>query len=87
MKRRDFFKSAGLGAVAGLGFPGESVSRAQSASIKQYGSLGSTGLKIGDILFGCGDCENKCPARDHAAIRVTSVGETRSKTNRMILEK
>ncbi|VAX15603.1 4Fe-4S ferredoxin iron-sulfur binding domain protein, partial [hydrothermal vent metagenome] len=39
------------------------------------------------LCVGCGICENKCPVRDHAAIRVTSVGETRSKTNRMILEK
>ena len=35
--------------------------------------------------IGCGICENKCPVTDHAAIRVTSVGETRSKRNRMIL--
>ncbi|VAX16167.1 Ferredoxin [hydrothermal vent metagenome] len=55
MKRRDFFKSAGLTAVAGLGFPGESVARTQPVSIKKYGVLGKTGLKIGDISFGCGD--------------------------------
>ncbi len=37
------------------------------------------------LCIGCGICENKCPVRDYAAIRVTSVGETRSKNNRMIL--
>ncbi|MBF0369515.1 MAG: 4Fe-4S binding protein [Magnetococcales bacterium] len=36
--------------------------------------------------IGCGICENKCPVTDKAAIRVTSVGETRSKRNRMILD-
>ena len=35
---------------------------------------------------GCGICENKCPVQDLPAIRVTSVGETRSLTNRMILK-
>ncbi len=38
------------------------------------------------LCIGCGICENKCPVRDLAAIRVTSVGETRSKTNKMILK-
>ncbi|MBF0455415.1 MAG: 4Fe-4S binding protein [Magnetococcales bacterium] len=36
--------------------------------------------------IGCGICENKCPVMDKAAIRVTSVGESRSKKNRMILD-
>ncbi|MBF0135441.1 MAG: 4Fe-4S binding protein [Magnetococcales bacterium] len=36
--------------------------------------------------IGCGICENKCPVVDQAAIRVTSVGETRSQRNRMILK-
>jgi polyferredoxin len=36
--------------------------------------------------IGCGICENKCPVSDKAAIRVTSVGESRSKKNRMILD-
>ncbi|MBF0540293.1 MAG: 4Fe-4S binding protein [Nitrospirae bacterium] len=35
--------------------------------------------------IGCGICENKCPVHDRAAIYVTSVGESRSKTNKMIL--
>ncbi|MBF0620638.1 MAG: 4Fe-4S binding protein [Magnetococcales bacterium] len=35
--------------------------------------------------IGCGICENKCPVQDKAAIRVTSVGESRSKQNKMIL--
>ena len=36
--------------------------------------------------IGCGICENKCPVLDKPAIRVTSIGESRSKTNRMILK-
>ncbi|MCP3677055.1 MAG: 4Fe-4S dicluster domain-containing protein, partial [Deltaproteobacteria bacterium] len=39
------------------------------------------------LCIGCGICENKCPVEDKAAIRVTSVGETRSQVNRMLLEK
>ena len=39
-----------------------------------------------ELCIGCGICENQCPVIDHAAIRVTSVGETRSKTNRMLLK-
>jgi polyferredoxin len=38
-----------------------------------------------ELCIGCGICENKCPVQDRPAIRVTSIGETRSKTNQMIL--
>lgn len=38
------------------------------------------------LCIGCGICENKCPVHDLPAIRVTSIGESRSRTNRMILE-
>lgn len=38
------------------------------------------------LCIGCGICENKCPVEDLAAIRVTSVGETRSPFNRMMLK-
>jgi ferredoxin len=34
---------------------------------------------------GCGICENKCPVHDRPAVKVTSIGESRSATNRMIL--
>ncbi len=34
---------------------------------------------------GCGICENRCPVGEEAAIRVTSVGETRDPLNRMLL--
>ncbi|MBF0183272.1 MAG: 4Fe-4S binding protein [Magnetococcales bacterium] len=37
------------------------------------------------LCIGCGICENKCPVADQAAIRVTSVGESRSEQNKMIL--
>ncbi len=35
---------------------------------------------------GCGICQNKCPVKDLPAIRVSSIGETRSRTNQMILK-
>ncbi|MDT8448464.1 MAG: 4Fe-4S binding protein [bacterium] len=35
--------------------------------------------------IGCGICENQCPVIDHPAIRVTSVGESRSRKNQMLL--
>ena len=34
---------------------------------------------------GCGICENRCPVGEEAAIRVSSVGETRAPLNRMLL--
>jgi ferredoxin len=39
-----------------------------------------------DLCVGCGICENKCPVHDRPAIRVSSIGETRSRTNQMILK-
>ncbi len=39
-----------------------------------------------DLCIGCGICENKCPVVDDPAIYVTSVGETRSEKNRLLLE-
>jgi len=35
--------------------------------------------------IGCGICENVCPIIDKPAIYVTSIGETRSKTNQILL--
>ncbi|MGN7613141.1 4Fe-4S dicluster domain-containing protein [Magnetococcales bacterium HHB-1] len=37
--------------------------------------------------IGCGICENKCPVKDLAAIRVTAIGESRTPANRMLLKK
>jgi formate hydrogenlyase subunit 6/NADH:ubiquinone oxidoreductase subunit I len=34
---------------------------------------------------GCGACEYACPVRDRPAVYVTSVGESRSRTNQFIL--
>jgi polyferredoxin len=34
---------------------------------------------------GCGACEYACPLQDHPAVYVTSVGETRSATNQILL--
>jgi polyferredoxin len=36
--------------------------------------------------WGCGICETRCPVFDRAAIRVTSVGESRSPQNRIMLK-
>ena len=38
------------------------------------------------LCVGCGICENHCPVGEKAAIRVTSVGESRNPLNRMVLE-
>lgn len=39
-----------------------------------------------DPCTGCGICENKCPVVDQPAIYVTSVGESRSEKNQMLLD-
>ncbi|MBF0422417.1 MAG: 4Fe-4S binding protein [Magnetococcales bacterium] len=39
-----------------------------------------------DLCIGCGICEHKCPVGGEAAIRVSSIGESRSATNRMLLK-
>ncbi len=38
-----------------------------------------------DRCVGCGICENRCPVGERAAIRVSSVGETRDPLNRLLL--
>jgi ferredoxin len=38
------------------------------------------------LCIGCGICEYKCPVKDQPAIRISSVGETRSSHNRILLE-
>jgi MauM/NapG family ferredoxin protein len=37
-----------------------------------------------DLCIGCGICQNKCPVSDQAAIRVSSVGETRNFSNQVL---
>jgi ferredoxin len=37
------------------------------------------------LCTGCGICEKECPVQDYRAIRVSSVGETRSSANQMLL--
>ena len=39
-----------------------------------------------ELCTGCGICENKCPVVDDPAVYVTSVGETRSEKNRLLLQ-
>ena len=36
--------------------------------------------------IGCGICERECPVTDEAAIRVTAIGETRSRDRRLLLD-
>jgi formate hydrogenlyase subunit 6/NADH:ubiquinone oxidoreductase subunit I len=38
-----------------------------------------------ELCIGCGICEKKCPVVDRPAIYVTSIGETRSKENQLLL--
>lgn len=38
------------------------------------------------LCIGCGACEKVCPVQDEPAVYVTNVGETRSKTNVILLE-
>jgi len=38
-----------------------------------------------ELCIGCGACETKCPVTDKPAIYVTSIGESRSKTNQILL--
>ncbi|HIE51868.1 MAG TPA: 4Fe-4S dicluster domain-containing protein [Armatimonadetes bacterium] len=35
--------------------------------------------------IGCGICEHECPVKDHPAIRVTAIGETRSRERSLLL--
>jgi polyferredoxin len=39
-----------------------------------------------ELCVGCGACEFACPIEDRPAIYITSVGETRSKTNQILLK-
>jgi ferredoxin len=38
------------------------------------------------LCIGCGICEAKCPVSDRPAVHVTSIGETRSRKNQMLLD-
>jgi polyferredoxin len=37
------------------------------------------------LCIGCGICEHECPVKDHRAIRVSAVGETRSQDRSLLL--
>jgi polyferredoxin/Pyruvate/2-oxoacid:ferredoxin oxidoreductase delta subunit len=39
------------------------------------------------LCIGCGICEAKCPVGDHAAVYVTNIGESRSRTNQLLLSR
>ena len=39
------------------------------------------------LCTGCGACEYACPVFDRKAVYVTSVGESRSETNQILLER
>ena len=38
------------------------------------------------LCIGCGICEHECPVTDEAAIRVTAIGETRSRERRLLMD-
>ncbi len=38
------------------------------------------------LCIGCGICEHECPVKDHAAIRVSAIGETRSEERRLLMD-
>jgi ferredoxin len=38
------------------------------------------------LCIGCGICEHECPVKDHAAIRVTAIGETRSEERGLLMD-
>jgi formate hydrogenlyase subunit 6/NADH:ubiquinone oxidoreductase subunit I len=38
-----------------------------------------------DRCIGCGICEAKCPVGNRPAVYVTNIGESRSKTNQLLL--
>jgi len=40
-----------------------------------------------ELCTGCGACENACPVIDQPAVYITSVGETRSTRNQILLER
>ena len=39
------------------------------------------------LCVGCGACEYACPVHDHPAVYVLSIGESRSKTNQILLNR
>ena len=39
------------------------------------------------LCIGCGACEYACPVFDRKAVYITSVGESRSPTNQILLER
>ena len=38
------------------------------------------------LCIGCGACEKVCPVQDQPAVYITNVGESRSPTNKILLE-
>ena len=41
---------------------------------------------VPELCVGCGACEYACPVRDRPAVYVTSIGESRSPTNQILLK-
>ena len=63
------------------------ASRARTATPPAYKTVHLQRPHVDPSLcVGCGACEKVCPVQDQPAVYVTSVGETRSKTNVILLE-
>jgi formate hydrogenlyase subunit 6/NADH:ubiquinone oxidoreductase subunit I len=41
---------------------------------------------VPDLCIGCGICQAECPVQDRPAVYVTAVGETRSRSRRLLLQ-
>jgi ferredoxin len=65
------------------------VRRAPSEDPEGYPEASTVRLKRPhldpSLCIGCGACETLCPVRDRPAVYVTNVGESRSKTNVLLL--
>ena len=90
LTRREFVLQVGLG-VAGLAVASPAklaiVTRDVDV-VNRWGKPVRLNRPYVDPVLcnGCGICEHECPVRDYRAIRVTTVGETRSRDRSLLLK-
>ena len=67
--------------------PGKAIHFEEEESVNRRGETFILKKPVIDprMCVGCGICENKCPVLDIPAIRVTSINESRSDENRLVL--